>query len=540
MTPSHEGHIAVSGPVAPDEAARQEAPTVGARMSTARFAWWKAGVPIGLVALATIVARLPSFGRQLFDSDEATVATMGMVVSRGGVLYRDVIDRKPPLAAMLYAATFWVTDTRSLIPVHVLAALGLAAAALIVASDVRRRASVTAGWWAAALLIAGAVAFRPAAGQAANYSQLALLPGCAAIVLSRRGTARGAAYAGLALGIATLTRQTWLIGLGPAALGVWLHGGRQRAHVALLVATTALTIVAVALFAPFSAFWHWTFSGNGSLLFAVGHSQHVVTRGWRTLRLFLIGHVALCWLALRRGWHFADLDLWAWLAAGLVTVVVGFRFFDHYWFQVLPPLVLLAAPAIDRHSVLTRGLVAVAVLAPTLWFWTQAWSPNDFTDNWTPLVTEIRQQTHAGDRITVWGAIPELYWRSGRAPGGGLVLTDFLVGRSAGFADGPERLRHATPGARAAWLRSMYAHPPKLFLDTSVAGIRSYGHYPLKLLPPVSTFVARYYRRIATVSRVNIYELVHRPTPVPPGRHATSSAGPPPFVHSRNSPGIWR
>ena len=524
MTPSRERRVALAEPLAPDEAARQHAPSGGARLSMARFASWKTGGPIGLVLLGTIVARLPSFGRQLFDSDEATIATMGMVVSRGGVLYRDVIDRKPPLAAILYAATFWVTDTRSLLPVHVIAALGLAAAALVVAYDVRRRASATAGWWAAGLLIAGAVAFKPAAGQAANYSQLALLPGCAAIVLTRRGTARSAAYAGLALGIATLTRQTWIIGLGPAALGVWLHGGRQRAHVALLVATTALTIAAVGLFAPFSAFWHWTFSGNGSLLFALGHSQHVATRGLHTLRLFLIGHIALCWLALRRGLHFADLDLWAWLLAGLATVVVGFRFFDHYWFQVLPPLVLLAAPAVDRHSVLTRGLVAVAVVAPTLWFWTQAWSPKDFNDNWTPLVAEIREQTHAGDRITVWGAIPELYWRSGRAPGGGLVLADFLVGRSAGLPEGRELLRNATPGARTAWLRSLYAHPPKLFLDTSVANIRSYGHYPMKILPSVSNFVARYYRRIATVSRVNIYELVHRPPPVPPGRDTTSSA----------------
>ncbi len=68
--------------------------------------------------LPTGIHDAESFRRQLFDSDEATIATTGMVVSRGGVLYRDVIDRKPALAAMLYAATFWVTDTRILISVH--------------------------------------------------------------------------------------------------------------------------------------------------------------------------------------------------------------------------------------------------------------------------------------------------------------------------------------------------------------------------------------------------------------------------------------
>src|SRR6476661_8397562 len=48
-----------------------------------------------IVALALVV-RLPSLFRQLFDPDEGAIATMAMVVSRGGVLYRDVIDRKPP------------------------------------------------------------------------------------------------------------------------------------------------------------------------------------------------------------------------------------------------------------------------------------------------------------------------------------------------------------------------------------------------------------------------------------------------------------
>ena len=39
-----------------------------------------------------LLAHLPGFLHQLFDSDEAAIATAGMVVERGGTLYRDAID----------------------------------------------------------------------------------------------------------------------------------------------------------------------------------------------------------------------------------------------------------------------------------------------------------------------------------------------------------------------------------------------------------------------------------------------------------------
>jgi hypothetical protein len=95
---------------------------------------------------AAVVAHLPGLDRQLFDSDEAAIATLGDVVARGGVLYRDAIDRKPPLAPLLYALSFIVTGTRDLQPLHLLVALGLGVAALVLAAEARRLAGVRAGW----------------------------------------------------------------------------------------------------------------------------------------------------------------------------------------------------------------------------------------------------------------------------------------------------------------------------------------------------------------------------------------------------------
>ena len=212
------------------------------------------GVVVVLVALgAGLLVHLPGLFRPLFDSDEAAIATLGAGITRGGTLYRDLIDRKPPLAPLLYAVSFLVTGSHSIVTLRVILGLEIGIAALVIGYEaVRITGSRTSGWWAGGLLVLGAVAFRPVAGQAANYSQLALLPGCVAIVASRHGTRRAALVGGLALGLAVLTRQTWLLGLAPALLGVWSHGGRRIERLAVLVATMALTIGAVGMFMPFS------------------------------------------------------------------------------------------------------------------------------------------------------------------------------------------------------------------------------------------------------------------------------------------------
>src|SRR5262249_40495147 len=139
----------------------------------------------GATVFAVLLAHLPGYLHQLFDPDEAAIATMGMVVARGGTLYRDVIDRKPPLAPLVYAGSFARTGTRDLRALHLVAGVELALAALVVASAARRVAGAAAGWWAGGLLVAGATALTPVSAQAANYSQLALLPACGAIVASR-------------------------------------------------------------------------------------------------------------------------------------------------------------------------------------------------------------------------------------------------------------------------------------------------------------------------------------------------------------------
>jgi hypothetical protein len=470
-------------------------------------AWWWGVV---LVVCGALLAHLPGFVHQLFDSDEAAIATAGMVVERGGTLYHDVIDRKPPIPAFVYAGSFWSTGSRDLRPLHLVAALSLAGAAVLLAYGARRVAGPVAGWWAAGLLVAGATAFQPTDAQAANFAHLALLPGCGALVAARAGSRRSAIAAGVLVGVATLTRQTWIIGIVPAAYAAWWSGGRRPERVLAVVAGAAVTIGAVALVVPFGAFWHWTFAGDGSVL-ALGESQRVGERGGLAVELFVLANVASLWLVLRRRWHRQDLDLWLWLATGLVAFAAGWRFFGHYWLQVLPPLCFLAGLGAASCRGTVRRMLAVVVAVPLLAAWVMAFSPSPLDPTVRAMAAYASAHTGPGDRVTVWGNAPEVYWLSGRAPGGDMVNTDFVTGKTAGRADGPQRLRDATPGARTTFLRSLEAHAPVLFFDTSTAGLRGARRYPPSLVPPVARFLREHYTAAGTVHGVRVYRLRDAP-----------------------------
>jgi hypothetical protein len=463
-------------------------------------------LPCITVMGVALIAHLPGYLYQLIDTDESAIATMARVLNSGGVLYRDVIDRKPPIPVFLYAASFSITGNLDLRPLHLVAALALGASALILAWGARRIAGAVAGYWAAGLLLAGAIALRPHDAQAANFAHLALLPGCGAIVAGRIGSRRSAVLAGICVGLATLTRQTWIIGVIPAAFAAWSFGGRRLSRVATVFGATAITIASVAFVLPFGAFWHWTFSGNAPLL-DLGGSINVEERGAIALELFLLANVATCWLVIRRGWRRTDLDLWLWLATGLVAFVAGFRFFGHYWLQVLPPLAFLGGLGAASCPRRVRHILVAVVAVPAIAAWTVALvAPRDIEGPVIPaLARYVDAHTHDDDLVTVWGSMPDLYWRADRSPGGAFVTTDFLVGKDA-WHRGSARLPDATPGARTAFLRALRRHPPKLVLDTSTANIRGYGRYPLGVIPSVKAFVDAHYRRTATVHRVTIYE----------------------------------
>jgi hypothetical protein len=121
------------------------------------------------------LTRVPGLVRPWFERDEAYIGVQAAALRRGEQLYVDVVDRKPPLAPVVYAVVSAVfgADFR---PIRFLLVLWVAAtAALVIALVVRLGASRRAAVVAGVLYELGTVAFVPRDGQGANYELWAVL-----------------------------------------------------------------------------------------------------------------------------------------------------------------------------------------------------------------------------------------------------------------------------------------------------------------------------------------------------------------------------
>ncbi|MEO7398764.1 MAG: glycosyltransferase family 39 protein, partial [Ilumatobacteraceae bacterium] len=159
---------------------------------------------------------LPALIRKAaLNSDEATVATVARVMRHGGSLYRDVVDRKPPGAFVLYRLLEPVFGDWTLTAARWVALAAIVTAMWILAFEARRRwPSVSV--FAVALMGVAAFSLLPAEdSRAAGFELLATLPAVAAFVLGAR---RRVVLAGVCLGLAALFKQPMLLGALPLAV----------------------------------------------------------------------------------------------------------------------------------------------------------------------------------------------------------------------------------------------------------------------------------------------------------------------------------
>ncbi len=485
----------------------------------------------GVLLLLTVALRLPGFVVEIFNSDETFLATQAEVINEGGRLYEDATDRKPPLVPYLYAATFSVLGTSALWSVRVVAMLAVALTALLLALEARRRYGERAAWVAGLMFVLASVAFAPQDGQAANFEVFMLPAMTAAVLLAARDRPRAS---GVAVAIATLAKQTGAATLLPVLYLVWRARGRRGVVNAMI--GFAIPIAIVALLVGPGELLFWAVMGNGSY-FGIGSASAYVLGVLAVMTLAFIGaNLPIIW-SMPRAWHDRklsradraaadpgfdlqargdspagtdnDTDLWIWLASAALSVVVGFRFFGHYYLQLLPPLCLLSAGVLVRRSrPVLRGTIALAVVIAVsfslLGFWVR---PFGDVPRYQAVSDYLDSHTSTTDRIFVWGHMPEIYWASNRRPASRFLSSGFLLGDWGSRPDGDTSTNVPTPGAFELMMDDLRMQPPRVVLDTTPAAFRGSQYAPMSKYPELRSFVDARYEYVRTIDGISIYEI---------------------------------
>jgi 4-amino-4-deoxy-L-arabinose transferase-like glycosyltransferase len=501
------GPRAVLRPASAVEAARRRFSSVrSTRQDLARLA-------LVILALATFV-RLPAFFVDVFNSDETFLATQAQVIQDGGNLYHDAADRKPPLVPYVYAAGFELFGTNDLWSVRVLAIGAAALTALLVAVEARRRYGRRAAWCAGLLCVFALVAFAPQDGQAANFEIFMLPAMTASVLLARRGRTMSA---GAAVAVATLAKQTGALTLAPVLYLAWRARGRRGVADALGGFTLPIALVAAALGA--GQLFYWTVLGNGSYVSVETASTVVLasfvlmTIGWIGCNLPIVWRLPDAW---RRRRDVArdggtDLDLWIWLASAFISVMVGLRFFGHYYLQLVPPLCLLTAAALSkgprRIAVATLAFAAVFAIAfSAAGYFMRPFGPEPPYQTVSRFLAAHTQPT---DRVLVWGSVPEIYWASGALPASRLITTNtFLAGNHPGRPPEDAAPEESDPEVWDWFFQDLTLHPPRYIVDTAPAAIRGAEWTPIDRFPRLEALLRAQYQFVRSIDDIDIYERV--------------------------------
>jgi hypothetical protein len=231
-----------------------------------------------------------------------------------------------------------------------------------------------------------------------------------------------------------------------------------------------------------------------------------MTVGFFAANIMLLWHLPRAW----RERHREDIDLWLLLLSAAISVTVGFRFFGHYFLQLLPPLVLLTAQALSGASLRTvRRTVGLAAIVAAGFFVVGFFAERLVPDSKYRRVAEyVELHTTDEDRILVWGNVPEIYWASGREPATRFLTSGFLTGATGGRPPQDVSTDLATPGAWDLFLQDFAAHPPKYVLDTSPAAIRGSQYYPPDKFTQLFVILSSSYIYVESIDSVAVYERI--------------------------------
>lgn len=473
-----------------------------------------------LVTVPVFIAHLPSFFHRLLDGDEAIYGSIAALMNVGGPLYGDGgVDNKPPGIFWAYAITFRVFGTYQMTAVHVVAVLVIAATCYLIFLAGRQLAGSRAGILAAIFYGVMTAAGNPRL-LAANTEAFMMLPLTASLLLMLR---RQWVWSGLLLAAAGAFRQSAAVDLLLLPLAVvYLEPRESRLRAAALFVgggAGGLLVggLLIALTGSLAGFWHWTVGiltqyASSNWAFAWSRARDSVVPF--IVDMAVLWAAAIAWSARWKKLDSGQRLIVAWLVVSMVGSLAGGHLSWHYFIQVMGPLALLSALAIDAArrtpwKTKVAWVVAIGVAAPALGWFAFDIVADPLTYDFSPPVPQheqvaayIRTHTNPSDRVFVWGDWPALYIESDR------LMASRFPGFLRGFARGSGLPPNNWDTSPEVWLElkaDLERNPPALIVDTASAGWSDFATYPMRNYPVLQDLVATRYHLISVVDGVAIY-----------------------------------
>jgi len=523
------------------------------RSTTRTLAWG------GLVAAMVAIAHLPSFAHRLLDGDEAIYGSIAALMNTGLPLYAEGgVDNKPPGIFWVYATTFRLFGMYQMTAVHAVTLLAIGATCVFVFLIATNVGTIRAGVLAAIFYGVMTAAGNPRL-LAANTEAFMMLPLAASVLLMLR---RQWLWSGVFLVVAGAFRQSAAVNvlLLPLAV-VYLepHDSRLRAS-AMFAAGLAGGLLAGGALLTFtgslSGFWHWTVGILGQYASTNWTPDLVWIRTKDSvipfvLDLAVLWVAAIAWCTRWRRLDSKQRLIVAWFALSLAGSLAGVHLSWHYFIQVMSPLALLAAFAIDSalRSRFRRQVAAIAlagVAAPALAWGTYDLAADPLTYDWSPPIARhelvaayIHDHTKPQDRVFVWGDWPALYVESDR------LMASRFPGFLRGFARGsgrPPLNWDTTPDVWPELQADLARNPPALIVDTASAGWSDFAMYPMRNYPVLQSLIDARYHEVVTLDGVEIFALTTtselRASSASSSESGRPPAGPPALEGAREARGF--
>ena len=504
-----------------------------------------------LLLTACLGLRAVALVRPCLSDDEATYCVVGREMLAGRVLYRDVVDHKPPLIYLTYAATQELGGpVGGMRLLHLLSILVVFATGLLL-GRIARRLAIDRGerglgdpeaLAAAFLYVVFSTTLFDFDSLAANCELFMLLPLTGSVLVYLRSAlpeiGRASLFgAGALVGIAMLYKYQAGVQLPLYFIHLALVHRRRPGQIfqgwLLLVGGTILVIGACVgvmhIAGDLRDAWFW-FRFNFAYIREGLKLSEVAGRAGGRLSYAIIPALLLWWLGaravartlFRRTDRLSPgrLDQFSagWFLVSALATTAGGRFFGHYFYQVIAPLAVLAAPAARRLWVSRRALVLSAMAVPAGAFFligvfhARVMAAVGQADpDYPAMAAFIDAHSRPEDRLVIWGNAPVLYFEAGRPLGSRFVFSNYLTGLS------PATRTQSDPKADSSanvvgeswdmFERDLEARRPQLFVDTSPGNIGSYGKFLPAKYPRLKAILDRDYVSIGEIAGAQVLAL---------------------------------